>query len=193
MHEYLEGDIIGVPSKSNTQYNPPVFMNSSTTPPIGAAHNTWTTIDLTGIVPPGTKAVRLDGVLIITHGNSTETANLKVHFRKGGETDEYNYNMQVIETQVGGGQRSTAGVWIALDDNLCFQYKWATDYLGAYPTYSGYAINLSLTAYVRKSTVSLEALNTSITDILARLEALEVTPQSEDQRMTGLIDYVKTL
>ena len=145
--DYIEGSVIGVPSKSNVQDAPVIFMNTVT--PTGATVNTWTKIDLTGIVPTGTKAVRLDGNLLITHGTTAEIADLMVHFRKTGETYNYSYNMQVIEASTGDGQRSIGGLWIALDDNLCFDYKWNVPYLGTYPSYSAYGINLSLTAYLR--------------------------------------------
>lgn len=191
MIQYNEGDVIGVPKLSPLSQNPVIFLNTATG--VGATRNTWATIDLTDIVPSGTKAVRLDGILIISHGSATEMADLMVHFRLPSETYDYGYIMQTIETASGGGQRSNAGTWVSLDENLCFQYKWNTQSIGVYPTYSSYGINLTLTAYLRNKNVNLESLSADVIDILARLDALETMPQSKDQRMTGLIDYVKTL
>ena len=145
---YIEGNTIGIPGSSPTQQNPVIFLNTATG--IGSAWNVWTKVDLTNIVPAGTKAVRLDGYLIITHGITPEIADLMVHFRKTGDTSfPYSYIMQAIEVDTKGGQRSTAGTWIVLDDDLTFEYKWNVNQLGTYPNYSSYGINLSITAYLR--------------------------------------------
>lgn len=149
-YSFVEGTTIGVPSKSPTGIAPVIFINTATG--AGVTENPsgeWSVIDLSGIVPDGTKAVRLDGLMLITHGSTSETANLTIAFRSVGETYSYTYNMQVIEASTGNGQRSIGGDWIAIDENKCFEIKWDRTSQGQYPEFSSYGINLRLTAYLR--------------------------------------------
>ncbi|MCK4521912.1 MAG: hypothetical protein KAU20_05020 [Nanoarchaeota archaeon] len=150
MISYTEGSIIGVPTKSPTGQNPVIFINTYS----GAGvtehpEGEWSEVDLTGIVPEGTKSVRLDGILLITQGTTAESADLTVAFRAVGETYNYTYNMQCIEASIGNGQRSNAGTFVAVDDDLCFEMKWNRSTQGQYPLHCSYGINLGLTAYIR--------------------------------------------
>lgn len=175
---FVEGNRIGVPLKSPTQSNPIIFLNTVTG--VGATWNQWTTVDMTGKVPADTKAIRLDGILIISHGSSSETADLMVHFRKTNDTSfPYTYIMQTIETDIGAGQRSNAGTWVALDENLTFQYKWNVNQLGTYPQYSSYGINLSMTAYLRDVPYS-------------STETTSGSTSTEDARFTDLLNHIKS-
>lgn len=146
--DFVEGTTIGVPSQSPTELNPPIFVNSYAG--LGPAADSWATVDLSTVVPSGTKAARLDGILIITHGSTAETCDLHIAYRTNGSTLEPGYIHQAIETSTTGGQRSTAGVWVALDADRKFQFKWyKSTTAGTWPTYCAYGINLSLTAYLR--------------------------------------------
>lgn len=191
MVKYLEGNIVGVPEVSPLAQNPIIFLNTYTG--TGATRNTWTKVDMTGIVPSGTKAIRLDGILIITHGTTSETADLMVHFRKPNETYEYNYIMQTIEASTLNGQRSNAGTWIALDENMCFEYKWNSQTLGQYPTYSAYGLNLTLTAYMRNEQTNISALLERLSVLESRVEELSSRTYSEDTRVSSFIELAKTM
>lgn len=197
MIPYIEGDIIGVPQKSPTGQNPIIFLNTYTG--AGVARNTWSKVDMKGLVPPDTKAIRLDGILIITHGTTAETADLVVHFRKPGETYEYNYIMQTIEASTLNGQRSNAGTWVALDDDLCFEYKWNTQSLGTYPAYSAYGLNLTLTAYLRGDVTEVQTLKTQVAELTASnkemaqdILQLKNKTYNEDPRITQIVEFFKT-
>lgn len=150
MIQYTEGSIIGVPAKSPTGQNPVIFINTYTG--VGMTEhpvNQWSIVDLTGIAPDGTKAVRLDGILIITHGTTVETGDLTVAFRAVGETYDYGYIMQTIEASVSNGQRSNAGTWVAINAEKKFEMKWNKSTSGQWPDNCSYGINLSLTSYLR--------------------------------------------
>lgn len=197
MIQYKEGFIVGAPLKSPTGQNPVIFVNSYTN--AGALPDVWTTVDLSAIVPVGTKSVCLDGILIITHGNTSETADLTVSFRLPSETYEYGYIMQTIEASILNGQRSNASTWVSLDDNRCFQYKWSKSTSGTYPTNSSYGINLSVTAYVRGDIEDIFTMQTKI-DILEstiigmqeQILDLQSKTYSEDTRITDIINFFKT-
>lgn len=144
---FVEGTTIGVSAQSPTQDNPPIFVNSYTAS--GPAADAWSTVDLCKVVPAGTKAARLEGLLIITHGTTVETCDLNISYRVNGSSLEPGYIHQSIEATVGNGQRSTAGVWVPLDATRKFQFKWHRSTSGTWPTHCSYGINLSLTAYLR--------------------------------------------
>lgn len=123
---------------------PLLFFNSHTGQ--GPSRNTWTTHDVSQYVPPGTSAVHVTGLLIITHGSSAEVADLMVGFKGYGLPDiSGNYKAQCIEAAVGGGQRSTMACWIPLVDGK-FEWKWDVQSLGTYPLKSAYALNLAIDA-----------------------------------------------
>lgn len=224
MIAYVEGSVIGVPNASPTGQNPVIFINSFTGDGVtDHPPGVWSNVDLSAIVPAGTTAVRLDGILIITHGTTVETADLTVAFR-ADPSWEYGYIMQTIEAAVGGGQRSNAGAWVALDANRCFEMKWTRATLGQWPANSSYGINLSLTAYLKPGVaVDLTSLNSQIAalsqqvatlgapvdltavnadiallnqqilQMSATLSTLQSPPPAVDPRIGQIIDFVKQL
>jgi hypothetical protein len=112
--------------------------------------NQWTTISLANVVPPGTKAVELNAILIITHGSQPSTADLQVGFKRTGAAPTGNYQWQCVEGAAGGGQRSTASCWVPLDENLCFDlWWWFHPQPGPWPDYSAYRANVFVNAYLR--------------------------------------------
>jgi len=124
------------------------YKSPSTFIPQNLPYNgTWTTVDVSSLVPSGTKAIFVQGILILTHGTNSQLADMKVAFRQTGDTDDAPYNMQVIEAHVSGGQRSTAGQWIPLDSNGCFDVKISTDNpTGQWPSYASYGASLRINA-----------------------------------------------
>jgi hypothetical protein len=147
---FIEGNTIGVVAESPTQNLPVVYINTYTGEGMNVnPENQWTTVDVSSLVPEGTKAVHLTGRFIITLGSNGGTANLVGHFRKKGSTPDYTYNHQTIEATLGAGQRSTLGVWVPLNELRQFEFKWIRTLIGAYPAYPAYGIALNVDAYMR--------------------------------------------
>ncbi len=145
---FVEGATVGVAAASPSQLSA-VFMNSYTGN--GTAEfpeNEWSTVDVAALVPAGTKAVFLSGILIITHGSVEETCDLTLAYRTAGETADHAYSAQSVETMVAGGQRTPHSTWVAVRDGK-FQIKWRRSTQGQWPDHCAYGINLSLVAYVR--------------------------------------------
>jgi hypothetical protein len=139
-NNWVCGERIFVPAKS-PQQELGIFLNS--TDPSHPQAGTWHTKDISDKVPPNTKAVFLSGCLIITHGMYAETADLRIAFRRPGETADHYYNWQCIEAHAGGGQRSTMAVWVPVRDGK-IEYKWLRTNNAPYPNYSAYGVNLSI-------------------------------------------------
>lgn len=189
MIDYLEGSIVGVPKNGPGAQNPVIFINTATG--AGQAAGEWHTVDLSAIVPEGTIVVRLDGLLLITHGTTQETANLTVAFRDDPSW-EYGYNMQTIECWVGGGQRTNAGAWVAVGADRKFQFKWTRSSNGSYPEWSAYGINLCVTAYVKQGQqADIEQLQADVAALSQAVAALQALQPGSDARLTTIIDFIK--
>ncbi|MGW8304377.1 MAG: hypothetical protein ACWGIK_00935 [Achromobacter pulmonis] len=166
-YRWLEGTAVGVPEGGPASHMiAPIFINTATgegvaqLPDSGVpgANGPWRLVDLSGIVPEGTKAVFLSGLLIITHGTETGIADMAIGFRKPGyvlnptpawDPNDHSFAMQCCEADVTGGQRSTAATWVALDENLKLECRWMRTMPGAHPQKPSYGINLRITAYLR--------------------------------------------
>jgi hypothetical protein len=115
--------------------------------------NTPTTVDLTGPpynLPSDAKAAFLTGMLIITHGTTSETAD--IHLTAGAYGDNAFdcafYLGQTIEASVGNGQRSNAAFWVPLTNGK-FKFCYSLSTSGQWPTNSSYGINFSLQMWGR--------------------------------------------
>lgn len=166
-YRWLEGTAVGVPEGGPASHMiAPIFINTATgegvaqLPDSGVpgANGPWRLVDLSGIVPEGTKAVFLSGLLIITHGSEAGIADLAIGFRKPGyalnptpawDPNDHSFVMQCCEVDVTGGQRSTAATWVPLDDDRCFEIRWQRSMAGSFPVKPSYGINLRITAYLR--------------------------------------------
>ncbi len=141
---WLEVDKILVPKFGPASGLLPVFFN--TPPNLGPLVNTWTTVDISSYIAQNTVAIHLTGLLLITHGTTVETADLRLHFRRDS-SQKGNYIHQVVETSVTGGQRSTMACWVPLTENKTFDWKWETQFpLSTYPSFSAYGANLQIDA-----------------------------------------------
>jgi len=148
--DWLEGTVLGVTKRSPTQSDPIVFLNTYTGQGVDQfPDNQWVTVDVSQIVPEKSVAVFLSGLLLITHGTSVETADLKVYFRADGDNEDYKYDWQTVEASTANGQRSTMAVWVPLSADRKFQFKWQRSTSGQYPDHSAYGVNLVLNAYLR--------------------------------------------
>lgn len=145
---FVEGSTIGIVAHSPTQF-PVVFFNSYTGEGLAKfPENEWTTVDVGGIIPLSIKAIYLSGLLIITHGTSEQTCDLTLAYRNQGDSVDYPYTAQTIETAVSGGQRTPHSIWIPIQDGK-FQIKWRRSTAGNWPENCAYGINLKLAGYLR--------------------------------------------
>jgi hypothetical protein len=136
-----------------------VFVNTytGTTIPPGCAPSTWCTVDVATLTAPDAKSVFLSGILIITHGETVETADFKIGFRAFGDNEGCPspqgptcvwYVGQTIEAHIGGGQRSNMATWVPVKDGK-FQFWYALSTSGTWPTNPSYGVNLSVQAWTR--------------------------------------------
>lgn len=108
-------------------------------------NDVWSTIDVSNYIPPGTKSIFLQGILIITYDTGVGIADMHIHAKKHGETYIPPYNGQVVEAKKGNGIRSDFASWVPVDENGKFDFKyWCREIEGVY-----YGINLSIQAYVK--------------------------------------------
>lgn len=112
--------------------------------------DTWHTVDLKPLgVTADAQAAFLSGILIITHGNTPETADMTLTFRRPGDsTPCTKYLGQAVEAHIGGGQRSPISSWVPLADGK-FEFCYRISTPGSWPTNSAYGINMSLQAWTR--------------------------------------------
>lgn len=149
--KWLKLDKFHIPAEAPTQYEV-LWFNSyapGTERPSGLLeHGVWHVIDLSHLLPATARAVYLSGQLIVTHGSLSETANMRVWYRKhgvDGYDDQWDYFHQCVE--VVHGQRSPAGVWIPLSDDQKFEVCWNRSNTYQYPTYSAYGIRMFIGAW----------------------------------------------
>lgn len=146
----IEFNTIGIPARSPTQFWPVVQVNDSLPAGNESAgwdvypQDTWVTINVSNWVPVGAKAIRLDGMLILSHSGASGLCEVTVAYRSVGETFDYSYLSQTIDVFSGSGQRSNTGTWVALNANRSFQIKW---HRAGTLCYNGF--NLRMTAYGR--------------------------------------------
>lgn len=118
--------------------------------------NTPTILDFTKPpynLPNDAKAAFLTGMVLITHGNKSESAD--IHLTVGAEGDpnfqcnaQNYYLAQTVETSIGSGQRSNAAFWTPLTNGKAKFCYWVST-SGKWPTNSAYGINFTLQAWGR--------------------------------------------
>jgi hypothetical protein len=133
----------------NSKYPTGIFI-SSYIPSYGPPAGQWTQVDLKPYgVSADAKAVFLSGILIITHGTLAQTCDLSVTLRAPGSTLVGGaYLGQTVEAHIGGGQRSTMGTWVPVENGI-FEIHWGRSTFGQYPSECTYGVNLSLQAWVK--------------------------------------------
>lgn len=148
---WVEGQIIGVPYYSPSEYPPVVFANSLQASDPNFPEGRWVAVEI-NTLPADTKAVHLTGILIITYGSSdlSETADLTLRLRRYlGPGNGYNpdYVGQVCEVRL-GGVRSSFASWVAVE-NRKFELFWTRSSPYPYPAHAAYGIKLYVDAYLR--------------------------------------------
>lgn len=109
------------------------------------------TIDLRPFgVADDAKAAFLSGILVITHGNASELAEVRVTFAAddGSPFDCSRYLGQAGEASIGNGIRSNMATWVPLTGGK-FRLCYYIGTPGNWPANSSYAINLSVQAWGR--------------------------------------------
>lgn len=145
--QWVEGNTVGVRADNSKAPNA-IFLNSAT--PTGPAENVWHRIPVSRLdIPSDALSVFLSGMLIITHGNYSQTCDLHITFRApGNDMVAGNYIGQTIETAIGSGQRSNMSTWTPVVNGE-IEFQWNRNTYGPYPNECAYGINLSAQAYVR--------------------------------------------
>ncbi len=106
---------------------------------------TWTTIDVSHLVPPETRCVRLIGLLMITQGNaatSTYACDLHIGFRRYGYESGASRGAQTVAVP-GTSQRSTWSRWVPVEyvaGQLLFEVRIEGYNVGGFP---GYRLDLT--------------------------------------------------
>lgn len=150
-YDWLEYSTIAVPAGGPSSHmNQPLFVNTYTGDGMSKyPPGQWSDVDVSSFVPTDAKAIRLDGLLIITHGTAATTCDLTLAFRAKGETIDYAYTMQAVSVTTGGGVRSVGGTFVPLDENKKFQVKWTRSTTAQWPNDCSYGFNLRITAYLK--------------------------------------------
>lgn len=150
---YVEGQTIGVPKSTTETQVWGIYGGMSFSVPRGKhKENTWHTINIYDFhpwLPKGIKAIRTDGIVIITHGiKDPEICDLHISFRHPTDKHEV-FTIQAAESFRNGGIRAVAGRWIALDHMGRFQAKWTRNTPGNWPYHCSYGFNFRLGAWIR--------------------------------------------
>jgi len=111
------------------------------------------TVDLTQPpfnLPSDAKAAFLTGMLLITHGTTSEVADIHLTAAADGEPiDCTKYLGQTVE-QTNSGQRSNAAFWVPLTNGkFKFCYVLPSSVTASWPVGSSYGINFSLQMWGR--------------------------------------------
>jgi len=145
---WTEGTTVGVRTDGTTLVNA-IFINSYTGS--GPAAGSWNVVDATSFgIPSDAKSIFLSGILIITHGSTSQTCDISIAFRAYGNTTQTagNYIGQSVEAHIGGGQRSTMSTFVPLNEGK-FEFIWNRNTTGQWPSECAYGINLSAQSYIK--------------------------------------------
>lgn len=109
--------------------------------------NEWITVSVADRVPDRAKAIFLTGRLIVSNGSKPVTGNMTLAFRRKGETKEFRYQHQACICNSPENARSGVAVWVPLDKNKEFEFKWTRSTFSQWPEQPAYGMNLSLNAW----------------------------------------------
>lgn len=109
--------------------------------------NEWVTVSVADRVPENAKAIFLTGRLIVSNGHIAQTGNMTVTFRRKGETREFAYQHQACICNVPECARSCLAVWVPLNEDKEFEFKWTRSTFGQWPEHPAYGMSLSLNAW----------------------------------------------
>ena len=125
--EWTDCTITSIPTRSPANFWSIIQINDSGSgEDYGSCYppDVWNTVDCSHWVPVGTKAICIEGILILTHSGVSDVSDVTVAYRKNGETYDFGYVMQTLSYFQQDGSRSNAGTKVCLDSNYLFQFKW---------------------------------------------------------------------
>lgn len=109
--------------------------------------NEWITVSVADRVPETAKVIFLTGRLIVSNGTIAQTGNMTIAFRRKGETQEFRYQHQTCICKVPECSRSCVAVWIPLNEDREFEFKWNRSSFGQWPENPAYGMSFSLNAW----------------------------------------------
>lgn len=112
-------------------------------------HDEWVTVSVADRVPKSAKAIFLSGILLISSGTKAVTGNMTLMFRRKGETEEYKYVHQACICSVPEMARTMISLWVPLDKNCEFEFKWTRSTTGDRPEYPAYGMAIALNAWAK--------------------------------------------
>lgn len=109
--------------------------------------NEWITISVADRVPENAKSIYLTGILIVSSGNSPQVGNMTVSFRRKGETKDYRHSHQSCICGSPEYSRSGVSVWVPLNEDKEFEFKWVRSTFGSYPDFPAYGMSIFLNGW----------------------------------------------
>lgn len=141
--EWIECQLAGVNS-SMTAQPPALFaVHNATLDPAIPMDGTWTTIDVTDLVPLDARCVRVTGILMIS-GGKANTCDIHIGFRRYGEGSGASRGAQTVSA-ARNGARTNYSRWVPLERDsggrAVFQVRLEGFNDGSFP---GYRFNSDL-------------------------------------------------
>lgn len=109
----------------------------------------WITVSVADRVSKDATCIYLSGLLLISTGDIRDpiAPNMTIKFRRNGEEKEYRYTHQTTVCTFPGTSRSTMSVWVPLNKNKEFEFKWTRSTYGKWPLGSAYGMALYINAW----------------------------------------------
>lgn len=148
-NDYREGAIVGVVEHGPRQNNLAIYFNTNDTTTLAAmAENVWHVVDVSAIVPSGTQAVFINGILVLTHGAAPGNCDMQIFFRRFGEVFEPNYIGQITAGGLQETPRQPFFTIVPVEVGK-FEFKWIRNTSGTWPEQCSYGLHLGVVGYVR--------------------------------------------
>ena len=109
--------------------------------------NEWITVSVSDRVPESAKTIFLTGIMIVSNGHIAQTGNMTLSFRRKGEEKDFAYQHQTCICKVPECARSCIAVWVPLNEDKEFEFKWTRSTFGPWPSHPSYGMSLSLNAW----------------------------------------------
>lgn len=147
---WTEGNTIGVAVDSPAS-NVIMMINLPGTPPTENVPNEWHTIDVSGLVPPDTKAVFLNVKFAISRGAVLENCMIILHLKRTGFNPPNLLSTEVAKLSSANQERGNYDDWMTVENGR-FDFMWEkfpTEAGLDYPTRCAVGLSMRLSAYLR--------------------------------------------
>ena len=142
--EWMECNLAGVNSSMTAQPPALISIHNATLDPEIPMDGTWTTIDVTDLVPLDARCVRVTGILMISGGYGKTGCDIHIGFRRYGESHNASRGAQTVAAPRQGA-RTNYSRWVPLERDgagrAVFQVKLEGFNEGLFP---GYRFNRDL-------------------------------------------------